>query len=115
MVLLPTRTHCALLLVAASALALTGCGGGGGGSGGNSGPPPPPPVTASFTVTPNTATVTASSVNSPVAPGPFITGAVTGTVTGTLYINIDIAGSAVKSVGALTISAGSNSGTASII
>jgi hypothetical protein len=42
-------------------------------------------------------------------------GTVTGTVSGTLYINIDITGPAVQSVGPLTISGGSNSGTAAII
>jgi hypothetical protein len=93
-------------------LQLAACG---GGSPGNSGPPPPPPVTASFTVTPNTVTMTAPSVIWPGPIGPFVTGTVTGTVTGVLYINIVVSGPAVLSIGSLNVGAGSNSGTAQIL
>lgn len=97
-----------LAVLAAILVQLAACGGGGGNSG-------PPPVTASFAVTPTTAALTATSVNSPAPIGTFIRGTVTGTVTGTLYINILISGPAVKSVGTLTVAPGSNFGTALIV
>jgi hypothetical protein len=59
--------------------------------------------------------MSAASPNTPITPGPFVKGTVTGNVTGTLYINVVIAGPAVKAVGDFTIAAGSNSGTAEII
>lgn len=103
MVRMPAGTRRACL-IAASALVVASCGGGGGGGG-----PPPGP---SFSLNTNSLSFSAASPTAATPPSQNVTGMVTGTLSGTLYIVVDIAGSAVANV--TNFSVAGNSGQASV-
>ncbi|GEM_PF-2548675 len=103
--IVPLRFTLVALLVATAA---AGCGGGGGGGS----PPPPPAPTFSLATHALTYTATSSTAATPAAQ--TVSGSVTGSLSGTLYIVVTVAGPAVDTVSAFSVSGSSGQASVSV-
>jgi len=90
-------------------LLLLGCGGGGGGGGGSDGGR----SNGSFSVSPSTLTFSAATTTGTSIPPQRITGTISGVSAQTLFLNIQVAGNAVATVGDINIT-GPATGTANV-
>jgi len=97
---------CRSLAAAATLALLSACGGGGAGGGG--------PVTPVFSVSANQLTFTATGPGAATPPGQSVSAKVTGTLAGTLYVLVNVTGTAVTNVSQFAISGSTGTATVSV-